>query len=99
MNNRSYIFLLNNNLPSHYHAGQRNHENLSYGNQVVVPHEPYQLSTTMEPPGFKNQGALSSNYQRNIRQTGVNELLVIMNETRKRNESRFMQLKNNKLTF
>ena len=38
---RGYTFRPNNNLPSHYHPGLRNHENLSYGNQVIVPHEPH----------------------------------------------------------
>ena len=53
----------------------------------------------MASPGFQNQGASSSNYQGNTRQTGVNELLVAMNERRKSNESRLTQLENNKLTF
>ena len=88
VNNRSYTFHPNNNLPSYYHVGLRNHENLSYENQAIVPHEPYQLSTTMAPPGFQNQGASSSNYQGNTRKLGVNELLVAMNEMRKSNESR-----------
>ena len=87
VNNRSYTFLLNNNLPSHCHVRLRNHENFSYGNQAIVSHEPHQLSTTMAPPGFRNQGASNSNYQGNTRQTRVNELLVTMKETRKSNES------------
>ena len=29
VNNRSYTFRPNNNFPSHYHSGLRNHENLS----------------------------------------------------------------------
>ena len=99
VNNRSYTFRPNNNFPTHYHAGLRNHENLSYRNQEIVPHEPHQLSTTMALLGFQNQGASSSNYQANQRKTGVNELLVAMNEMRKSNESRLMQLGNNKLTF
>ena len=52
VNNRSYTFRPNNNLPSHYHPGLRNHENFSYNNQAIVPHEPHQLSNTMAPPGF-----------------------------------------------
>ena len=87
VNNRSYTFRTNNNLSTHYHVGLRNHKNSSYGNQAVVPHEPHQLSTTMEPLGFQNRGASSSNYRANQRQTGVNELLVAMNEMRKSNES------------
>ena len=62
VNNRSYTFRPNNNLPSPYHFGLRNHENLLCGNQTIVPHEPHQLSTTMEPLGFQNQGASSSNF-------------------------------------
>ena len=57
VNNRSYTFCPNNNLPSHYHVGLGNHEILSYGNQAIGPHEPHQISTTMAPPGFQNQGA------------------------------------------
>ena len=65
VNNRSNTFRPNNNLPSHYHPGLRNHENFSYSNQAIVPHEPPQLSNTMAPLGFQNQGASSSNYQGN----------------------------------
>ena len=53
----------------------------------------------MAPPGFQNQGASSSNYQGNTRKTRVNELLVEINEMRKRNESRLTQLEKNQLTF
>ena len=87
VNNRSYTFRPNNNLPSHFHSGLRNHENFSYRNPAIVPHEPHQLSTTMAHPGFQNQGASSSNYQGNTRRTGVNELLFAMNETKMSNES------------
>ena len=67
VNNRGYKFQPNNNLPSHYHPGLRNHENFSYNNQAIVPHKPHQLSNTLTPPGFHNQGASSSNYQGNTR--------------------------------
>ena len=97
--NRSYTFHPNNNLPTHYHARLRNHEKFSYGNEEIVLHEPHHLITTMAPPGFQNQGASSSNYQANQRQTGVNELLLAMNEMRKSNESHLTQLGNNQLTF
>ena len=99
VNNRSYTFRPNNNFPSHYHSWLRNHENLSYGNQAIVSHEPHQLSTTMAPPGFQNQKASSSNYLGNTRKTGANEILVAMNEIRKSKESRITQLENNQLTF
>ena len=62
INNRSYTLSPNNNFPSHYHSELRNHENLSYENQAIIPYEPHQLSATMEPLGFQNQGASSSNY-------------------------------------
>ena len=42
VNNRSYTFHPNNNLPSHYHLGLMNHEKLSYTNQAIIPHEPHQ---------------------------------------------------------
>ena len=77
VNNRSYTFRPN-NLPSH-HPGLRNHENFSYNNQAIVPHEPHQLSNTMAPLGFQNQGASSSNYQGNTRQPRFNELLLMIN--------------------
>ena len=32
VNKRNYNFQPNNNLPTHYHPGLRNHENFSYGN-------------------------------------------------------------------
>ena len=38
VSNRGYTLWLNNNLPSHYHLGLRNHKNFSYGNQAIVPH-------------------------------------------------------------
>ena len=62
VNNRSNMFFPNNNLPSHYHSGLRNHKKISYGNQAIVPHEPHQLRTTMAPSRFQNQGASNSNY-------------------------------------
>ena len=52
VNNRSYTFRPNNNLPFHYYLGLRNHENFSYSNQAIVPHEPHQFINTMAPPGF-----------------------------------------------
>ena len=53
LNNRGYIFQPNNNLPMHYHPRLRNHENLSYGNQAIVPHVPHWLSVSKLPPGFQ----------------------------------------------
>ena len=60
---------------------------------------PHHLSTTMAPPGFQNQGALSSNYLGNTRQVGVNELLLVMNKMKTSNESRLTQLENNQIAF
>ena len=94
VNNRSYTFRPNNNLPSQYHLGLRNHESFSYSNQAIVPHEPHQLSNTTTPPGFQNQGASSSNYQGNTRQTGFNELLLVINDMKKSTDTRITQLEN-----
>ena len=94
VNNRSYTFRPNNNLPSHYHAGLRNHENFSYNNQAIVPQEPHQLSNTMAPPSFQNQGASSSNFQGNTRQLGFNELLLVINDMKKYTDTRITQLEN-----
>ena len=50
VNNRSYTFLPNNNLPSHYHPELMNHEKFSYSNQAIVPHE---RSPPPPPPQIK----------------------------------------------
>ena len=94
VNNRSYIFHPNHNFPSHYHFGLRNHENLSYGNQAIVPHEPHQLSNTVAPLSFQSQGASSSNYQGNMRQSGFNELFLVINDMKKSTNTRITQLEN-----
>ena len=99
VNNRNYAFCPNNNLPSHHHPGLRNYENFSYNNQAIVPHEPHQLSTTMAPPGFQNQGASSSNYQGNTRQSGFNELLLVINDVKKTIDTRITQLENGKVVM
>ena len=91
VNNRSYTFRPNNNVPLHYHPRLRNHENFSYRNQAIVPHEPHQLSNTTTPPGFQNQGPSSSNYQGNIRQLGFNELLLVINDMKKSTDTRIAQ--------
>ena len=88
VNNISYTFRPNNNLPSHYHPRLRNHKNFSYNNQVIVPHEPHQLSNTMAPLGFQNQGGSSSNYQGNTRQSGFIELLLVINYMQKSTNTR-----------
>ena len=44
VNNRSYTFLPNNNFPTHYLVGLRNHKNLSNRNKTIVPHEPISLA-------------------------------------------------------
>ena len=88
VNNRSYTFRPNNNLPSHYHLGLRNYENFFYNNQAIVPYEPHQLSNNMAPPGFQNQGASSSNFQGNTRQLEFNELLLVINDMKKSTDTR-----------
>ena len=95
VNNRSYTFRPNNNLPSHYHPGLRNHESFSYNNQAIFPHEPHQLSNTTTPQGFQIQGASSSNFQGNIRQSRFNKLLLVINDMRKSTDTRITQLENN----
>ena len=40
VNNRGYTFQLNNNLPSHYHLGLRNHENFHMGIKLWFPMNP-----------------------------------------------------------
>ena len=99
MNNRSYTFQPNNNLPSHYHPRLRNHENFSYNNKAIVPHEPHQLSNTRAPPGFQNQGASSSNYQGNTRQPGFNEILLMINDMKKSTDTRITQLENGQVVM
>ena len=64
-NNGDYVFQPNNNLPSHYHPGLRNHEN-SYGNQSNIQNA---------PAGFQNQAAPNSNYQGARRQPFLEENL------------------------
>ena len=63
VNNTAYVFQPNNNLPTYYHARLQNHENISYGNQGIVPIVPHQLSVSNAPPSFQGQRASSSNYQ------------------------------------
>ena len=99
MNNRSYTFQPNNNLPSHYHPGLRNHENFSYSNQVIVRHEPHQLSNTTAPLGFQNQGALSSNYHGNTRQWEFSELLLVINDMKKSTNTRITLLENGQVVM
>ena len=55
LNNRGYFFRPNKTLPTHYHPGLWNHENLSYGNQEIIPHVPHQLSVSNAPLGFQEQ--------------------------------------------
>ena len=87
VNNRSYTLRPYNNLPSHYN------------NQAIVPHEPYQLINTMAAPGFQNQGALSSNYQRNTRQPKFNELLLMINDMKKSTDTRITQLEHGQVVM
>ena len=65
----------------------------------MVPHEPHQLSTTMAPPKFQNQGALSSNYPGNARQPGFHELLLVINDMKRINVARIAQIENNQITL
>ena len=46
LNIRGYVFQPNNNFPTHYHLGLRNHENLSSDNEEIMPHVPHQISVS-----------------------------------------------------
>ena len=48
----------------------------------------------MAPPDFQNHGALGSNYQGNARQPGFHELLLVINDMKKSNDTRITQLDN-----
>ena len=48
----------------------------------------------MAPPCFQNQGASSSNYQGNKRKLGFNEILLVINDMKKTNDTRINQLEN-----
>ena len=81
---------------THYHPKLRNHENLSYGNQEIVPHVPHQLSVTNAPLEFKEQGASSSKYQGQRRQLGFEEsVLHLLNDMKKNNDRQITNLETN----
>ena len=93
LNNRGYVFQPNNNLPMHYHPGLQNDENLSYGNQAIVPHVPHQLSVSNASPDFQGQGALSSNNQGQRRPSFFEvNILYLLNDMKKNNDSRIDNL-------
>ena len=93
LNNRGYVFRPNNNLLTHYRPRLRNHENLSYGNQEIVPHVPHHLSVSNTPPGFQGQGASSSNYQGQRRPSFFEEnILYLLNDMKKNNDNRITNL-------
>ena len=56
MNNRSYNFRPNNNLPNHYLPGLRNHENFSYANPRNALHPPPSFSQPLaeKKPSLEN---------------------------------------------
>ena len=49
VNNRGYVFQPNDNLPTHYHPGLRNHKDLSYGNQENVQQASNNFSSNNAP--------------------------------------------------
>ena len=53
----------------------------------------------MAPPSFQNQGALSSNYQGNTRYPGFNELLLVMNDMKRSNDTRVTRLENSQINM
>ena len=48
----------------------------------------------MAPLGFQNLGVLTSNYQGHTRQTGFKELLLVINDMKKSNDTQITQLEN-----
>ena len=99
LNNRSYVFRMNNNFPTHYNQGLRNHENLLYGNQSIVPYG-NQLSTTTTRPGFQGKGDSSSNYQGQRRLSSFEEnILYLLNDIKKICENIISNLENNQLNM
>ena len=69
------MFRPNNNLPTFYNLGLRNHKNLSYGNQG---------NNQNVHPGFQNQGASNLNYQgQKIQPTLGESIIVFVNDSRK----------------
>ena len=88
LNNRGYVFQPINHLPTHYHLELRNHDNLSYGNQEIVPRVSHQLSVSNVAPNFQGQGASTSNYQGLRRQTSFEESgFHILNYMKKNNDN------------
>ena len=72
-------------MPTHYHPRLRNHENLSYGNQEIVPHVPHKISVSNAPPSFQGQEASSS---REIRSSFFEEnIFYLRSDMKKRNDS------------
>ena len=80
-------------MPTHYHPRLQNHENLSYSNQEIVPHVPYQLSVSNEPPSFQGQGVSSSNNQGQRRPSFFEEnILYLLSDMKKSNDSQITSL-------
>ena len=80
-------------MPTHYHPGLQNHENLSYGNQEIVPHVPHQLSVSNPPLDLQGQGASSTNYQGKRRPSFFEEnILYLLSDMKKSNDSRIASL-------
>ena len=83
-------------MPTHYYLGLRNHENLSYGNQAIVPYMPHQLSFSNPPPGFQGQGASSLNNQGQRRPSFFEEnILYLLSDMKKSNDNRIASLERN----
>ena len=85
MNNRGYVFRPNNNLPTHYHPGLINHENLSYAIKQMFNNVLNSFSSHNAPQGFQGQGASSSNYQGQKRQHSFEESVITLLNDMKRN--------------
>ena len=94
-NNRGYVFQPNKSLPTDYQQGLRNHENLSYGNQAIVPHVSHHLSVSNAPHSFQGQGASSFNYQGQIRQPCFEESVLHIFNDMKDNDNQIANLETN----
>ena len=94
-NNRGYVFRPNNNLPTHYNPGLRNHENLSYGNQGNFQDPHQNFSSQNAPPRFQGQGASCSSFQGQKKQSSFKEsILAWLKEANSKTENHENQLSN-----
>ena len=86
--NRSNVFKPNNNLPSHYNLGLRNHKNLSYGNQGNSQQAPQNLGAQYAPQGFQGHGVPNSNFQGQKHSSSFEEIgIALLTNSKKKSEA------------